>query len=253
MAAEKNVVPMVDDKALEGVKWADEKSVNRFFANLGSQKTDKGVWAMIAMGHYKMGLSAKVTSNAMPTAKAGIAAFAEARKTAPGTKGPLSDKTLPTYESVGNSLIKVGYTLPYDGTVIMDFVANKMGSVAFGTRARIIDDIVAKHPTEKEAPTPEQLEAFLPKKAKGNLTDAADAMKKTFDGWETDEGFSNLIGSDETLDDAAQNLKAALLDFIEASNNVVPRTPANTRGKKLGPNALALQAKREARAAGTMQ
>jgi hypothetical protein len=253
MAAEKNVVPMVDDKALEGVTWADEKSVAKFFRNLGSQKTDKGTWAMVAMGHYKMGLSAKATSNAMPTAKAGIAAFAEARKNSPGTKGALTDKTVTTYESVGDSLIKVGYTLPYDGTVIMDFVANKMGSVAYGTRAKLINDIVAKHPTEKEAPTVEQLEAFLPKKAKGNLTDAADAVKRTVDAWETDEGFANLIGSDEALMDASEVLQAALLDFINASNAVVPRTPASTRGKKLGANALALQAKREARNAGTMQ
>jgi hypothetical protein len=202
---------------------------------------------MLSSGFYKMGSQAKATSNALPTAKAAIAAFAEARKTAPGTKGPLAEKTIPTYESVANTLINVGYTLPYDGSVIMAFVSEKMGSVAFGSRAKIIGDIIAAHPTEKNAPTAEDLEKYLPKKAKGNLTDAADAVAKTVNAWETDEGFANVIGSDETLMDAAEALKAALIDFCNASNDVVARTPANTRGKKLGPAALALKAKREQR------
>jgi hypothetical protein len=251
MAAEKNVVPMVDEKALEKVEWANEKSVNTFFRNLGSQKTDKGVWAMIAQGCYHLGFTAKVSSNALPTAKAAVSAFAEARKNTPGTKGPLSDKTVETYESVGNTLIGVGYTLPYDGTTLMTFVSEKLGSVAFGSRAKLIGDIIAAHP--KNEPTVEDLTKFLPKKAPSNLTDVDGAVEKVVKGWETNEGFVNVIGSDEKLDDAAEALKAALIDFIDASNAVVPRTPANTRGKKLGPAALALQAKREARNAATVQ
>ena len=250
MAVSKNYVSPVDTALVEKTDWTDAASVNKYFANIGSQMTSGQVWANIATGYFKLGSVAKSAgSNAEPDIAAPFAAYRKAADKRTGK--PLSDKTAATYASVASTLCHIGYTLNYDGASLVRFFAEKGSMVGgYGSRAAAFQKIADHYTSEPEFD--EIVKWVKTWKVPATLGDDAIAAHKV---------VSDMINEDHTdmiaEDDGEAGLLAlqgalikALDAFVERAKLVAPPTPKRA-GKVLTPSQQKLLAKREGDSATT--
>jgi hypothetical protein len=251
MAAEKQVIKNVDATLIDKVDFHDARATAAFFRRIGDTMSTGQVWANIATGYFRMGTAAKaVGDNAPPDVAPAFAAYRAAAEKRKGK--PLTDATAETYRSVAKTLAEIGYTLPYDGATLIDYIAEKGGSFAYGTRAKVFREIADNFQKE---PTAEEIAEFAKryKTAGDNVTDAALAVQKTITSWmEGDPApFADVISENDGLFEASEILREAMEAYVKAAADVVPATPAKTRNAKMSPAAAKLAAKRAERNAPT--
>jgi hypothetical protein len=246
MAAPKVIVSPIDAVMVEKTDWADPKSVDRYFATIGSQMTSGQVWANIATGYFKLGSAAKSNgANAAPDVTGPFNAY---RKSAEKRTGKaLTDKTADTYKSVGQTLATIGYNLPYDGATLNRFFAEKGSMVGgYGSRAAAFNTIAAHFKAE---PTFEEIVEYAktlkaPATLSDDLAPVVSGVTKM-----VEEDHAEVILGDDLLAELQVNLVNALSAFAERAAIVAPKTPRNSKGgKTLSPAAQALKAKRDAQA-----
>ena len=251
MAAPKIVVSPIDPTMVEKTDWSDPKSVNRYFASIGSQMTSGQVWANIAVGYFHMGEVAKASgANAAPDVTAPFNAYRAAAEKRTGK--PLTDKTAETYKSVGQTLATIGYSLSYSGESLVKFFAEKGSMVGgYGSRAAAFTRI-ADH--FKSEPTFDEVVAFAKTfKSPATLSDDVLLIQKSVVAM-INEDHDETIANDEEeggLANLQAQLVAALDAFVERAKLIAPPTPSARKGKVLSAAAQKLAAKREAQSVTT--
>lgn len=228
--------PLVNDAVIEAVRWNDPEAVAAFMRNIGSQMSTAGVWANYVTAMWRIGSTAKATGNQLPT-EAVAAAFTAYRAARATVAKAMTDNTAVTYSSVAQTIAKAAYELPYDGTHILRYLQNDVGSVAWSQRGARINDVLKAFPHE-----PTSYEAvrdhFKAPAAKSNMTDEATAIVKAVTDWLQDADLTPVIRASLTPEYKA--LHDAAIAFQSASAKVVAPTPVQRRGKAISDDAKAI-------------
>lgn len=231
---------LFDMASILKIDWTKKAGLD-YFAKQGAQLSGGAVWANLSIGYYALGLAAKAAkTNDTPDHMPYFSAYQTARDKVPGQK-PLSDDTAITYASVAKTLTELGHKLPYDGSTIMEYVAAKMGSVPYGSRAERISTIAAHFTT---APTVEEIGKFAATrwpKVNANLTDKASEIAEEVAAWEENDTFSPFIVKDAEMLAAYVALHSAAAAFLARSAIVAgAKTPKKAKAGNV--NAAAIRA-----------